>query len=1262
MDKTGKHPAPASGVPTQIASRGDDNHLFVGGGESGATLANIDWASTPLGPVSDWPRALRTSLRICLLSRHPIILWWGPDQIVFFNDAYAPTLGIKRPWAAGRPGRDVWSEIWPTIGPMLEGVLRTGEPTWSDDQLLFLERSGYPEETYHTFSYSPIEDETGAVLGVFTAVNETTQRVLSERRAVLARDLAAAMVDARSTEDVCTRAARALAANPGDIPCALLYSIDAERRQATLLGTAGLGPGSAFSPMTVSLEDSAGADDNGAADPWSLRRVARSGQSALVSGVHWGETTVGVESGLVPYDALVLPLIEPGQTRPTAILVAGVSPWRALDTEYRAFFTLLASHLATALAAAHTFEQERKRAEALAAIDRAKTIFFSNVSHEFRTPLTLLLGPLEDSLEDPSVARNPQQRERLEVMRRNAARLLILVNTLLDFARIEAGRIRATYQPTDLSAYTTELTSTFRSLVEKAGLTLHVDCPPLDDLPAPVYVDREMWEKIVLNLLSNAFKFTFEGSITVALSPVSGTDGIPTAVELTVRDTGSGIPAAELSRLFERFQRVEGARSRTYEGTGIGLALVQELIHLHGGTVTVESTEGVGTTFIVRLPLGADHLPADHIAPDAPAPLVATAPGALAYIEEAGRWLDDAAAREDHATATLSAGDMTAPGTHSAANEHLARILVADDNSDMRDYLQRLLSARFSVIAVANGARALAYLEDHPEAPPDLIVADVMMPEMDGFGLLRAIRANPATTTLPVILLSARAGEEATVEGLEAGADDYLVKPFSGREVLSRIEARLEIARLRATSEQRTRRALDAILRMAQTLFEAPDELPVTLADEAAADEEHLVAHRLAVLTCEVLGCKRVGIIAVAPETEALRAVALVGLPPDQERRWWAEQRALEARGARLGDGADPDDLARFRAGEVFVIDMTSPPFDTLPNPYKITTSLVAPMRAGDRLVGMLTLDFGGPPHIFTLDEQSLAAAVAHLGAVALEREHLLRVSAEAKAGELAAVEARRKMDDFMGIASHELRTPLTSITANVQMARRQLDGLIAAARGETLSAELRSQMERLERSALLLERMDRQMTRMDRLVSDLVDSARIQAGKLELRPEACDLLAIVREAAHEQRSAWPHRSISLTPPRRATVPIYADADRVSQVVTNLLTNALKYSPDEAPVAITIRIQGDAARVEVRDQGPGLSTKQQAHLFERFYRAPGIEQQSGSGVGLGLGLNICKNIVERHGGSVGVTSAPGKGSVFWFTLPLQRETARRVEP
>jgi len=395
-----------------------------------------------------------------------------------------------------------------------------------------------------------------------------------------------------------------------------------------------------------------------------------------------------------------------------------------------------------------------------------------------------MLGPIEDALADRADALAPSQRERLDIAHRNSLRLLKLVNTLLDFSRIEAGSARAAYEPVDLAAYTVELVSGFRSAVERAGLRLLVNCAALS---APVYVDPDMWEKIVLNLLSNAVKFTFEGEIAVTLRQVG--DG----AELEVRDTGTGIPAAEIPHLFERFHRVRGAQARTHEGTGIGLALVQELARLHGGTVRVASALGVGTTFTVALPLGAAHLPADRVV-DAPAarPM---APGSPSYVEEALRWLPDIPDTSDVSPSWNDARLNPDGGQDGLEAEPTVRILLADDNADMRDYLARLLGVRYSVRAVADGEAAL---EAALAWAPDLVLSDVMMPRLDGIGLLRALRAAPQTRTTPVILLSARAGEDAAVEGLDAGADDYLVKPFAARELLARVRTHVELARLRA--------------------------------------------------------------------------------------------------------------------------------------------------------------------------------------------------------------------------------------------------------------------------------------------------------------------------------------------------------------------------------------------------------------------------------------------------------------------------------
>ncbi|HET9110421.1 MAG TPA: ATP-binding protein, partial [Ktedonobacterales bacterium] len=974
------------------ASRTSGERLFAGGGETGAQLASVDWTKTSLGPVETWPQTLRTSLRICLSSRHAMIVWWGPDLIFFYNDAYAPTLGIKRPWAAGKPGHEVWSEIWPTIGPMLERVLRTGEPTWSNDEQLLLERSGYVEETYHTYSYSPIEDETGAVVGVFTAVTETTDRVLAERRTGAARDLATALVDSRSTEDVCARAAQVLATDPADVPIALLYGLDMSTRRATLLSSIGVAGGGPLSPETVELDVAAGA--SGAAQSgglWSLAHVARTGQETLIENISWQGATLEVEPGLMPHDALALPLIEAGQSTPTAILVAGVSPLRALDIEYRAFYTVLANHLATALSAAHAYEAERKRAEALAEIDRAKTTFFSNVSHEFRTPLTLMLGPLEDMLARRATLPAVERGE-LELMHRNSMRLLKLVNTLLDFARIEAGRVQASYAPTDLPRLTAELASSFRSLVEKAGMDLIVDCPPLDAvLAAPVYVDREMWEKIVLNLLSNAFKFTFAGSITVALREAEQ----GRAVELVVRDTGVGIPATELPRLFERFHRVEGAQSRTHEGSGIGLALVQELAHLHGGTIRAESEEGVGTTFFVRMPTGMAHLPADRV--QASVALASTALGAATYVDEAERWLPMDPNGESFASlpdvrdqdaALLSLADASASGAHGvgAHGQRLARIVLADDNADLRDYLTRLLRESYEVEAVANGAQALAAIR---REAPDLAISDVMMPELDGFGLLRELRADPQTMNLPVILLSARAGEEATVEGLEAGADDYLVKPFSARELLSRVAARLEISRMRDEAGQRMHETLMALLSMAEALVTTSQEDALDLdawQGELAASEWRAAApsagavRRVLALVQRVLGGRYTAATLADIETDTLTPLGVVGVPPEMEERWW------------LGLGRQPVSsflpsayLERLMAEDVIEQDLSAQPPVRGQDYFNLGRTLIVGQPLPDRQLCIIGIEVLDRPAL-TQQERDLARAAVRLVALVVER------------------------------------------------------------------------------------------------------------------------------------------------------------------------------------------------------------------------------------------------------------------------------------
>jgi signal transduction histidine kinase len=537
-------------------------------GEMGKLIRSMNWSKTPLGPLDSWPQSLRTTVSLCLASNFPISIAWGPNRTQIYNDGYWPICGAKHPHSMGQDFKECWFSAWPAIGDAFERASR-GETAFLVNQRMFLDRHGFLEETFFTFSFSPIRDETGGVAGLFHPVTELTQQSIAERRLQVLRDVADKASDAKSVSLACEMITHTLGQHGLDVPFALLYLVEDDCKRAVLAGSAGLKLDSVC-PTIIDLKQ-------GGASSWCLGEAAACRQ--IVEIVDVEDRLGSLKCGPYPerpHAAFVLPIAVSGMTHPIALLVVGASSRRPLDEPYRTFYAMLREAVTNALTNARTYEEERKRSEALAELDRAKTAFFSNVSHEFRTPLTLMLGPVGDILSDKTEDLAPRHRDRLEIVYRNSLRLQKLVNSLLDFSRIEAGRVQACYEPTDLAALTSELASNFRSACEKAGLKLIVDCTKLDE---PVYVDRDMWEKITLNLLSNAFKYTLEGEIAICVHQSNET------AELVVRDTGVGIPEEEMPKLFERFHRVEGTRGRTQEGSGIGLALVQELVRLHGGTV-----------------------------------------------------------------------------------------------------------------------------------------------------------------------------------------------------------------------------------------------------------------------------------------------------------------------------------------------------------------------------------------------------------------------------------------------------------------------------------------------------------------------------------------------------------------------------------------------------------------------------------------------------------------------------------------------------
>lgn len=406
-------------------------------------------------------------------------------------------------------------------------------------------------------------------------------------------------------------------------------------------------------------------------------------------------------------------------------------------------------------------EQKQKLME----IDQVKSRFLANISHEFRTPLALTIGPLEDALNNVYGDPGEHLRERLQVMLRNSRRLLRLINQLLDFSKIESGEMNLNLQRLNLTRFTRELTQAFIPLAERERIELdfEAESPELG-----VDVDPDKIEKVINNLLSNALKFTPAGGRVKVMLEMTRSDRRD-EVRMHIKDTGPGISRDDSARIFDRFYQVDGTSTRAHEGTGIGLSLAKELVELHHGDITLVSEPGFGSEFIVTLPLSHS--------PEKAAP-------------QASPWSSDTpSAGQDH-SAELELASID-PGKGSAAKPLLepriddgrAKVLVVDDNADIREYVTSCLSPKYHVTQAVNGREGLALARAHST---DIIVSDIMMPEMDGYELCRQLKKDPGLAHIPLIFLTAKASDQMIVEGLEMGADDYLAKPFNARELQAR--------------------------------------------------------------------------------------------------------------------------------------------------------------------------------------------------------------------------------------------------------------------------------------------------------------------------------------------------------------------------------------------------------------------------------------------------------------------------------------------
>ena len=1149
--------------------------FLSGGGELGRLIREFDWSATPLGAFDTWPQSLKVALRIMLNSSQPIWIGWGKQLIYFYNDPYKSIIGGKHGWALGRPVKDVWSEIWSDIEPMLDMAMSGGRGTYVEEQLLVMERNGYPEETYYTFSYSPIPNDDGNAGGIICANTDDTPRVIGERQLALLRDLAADATRARTWQEVCARSAQALGTNARDLPFAMIYMADDIAAPTLELACAsGVDREHRAAPRSIATDDSS---------IWPVGEVLRTRKPLLVPELR---ERIGAPFPSGPWDeppaqAALLPIVPGADTGRAGVLVVGLNPYRLYDGNYRSFLGLVAGQISAAIGHAQAYEDERRRAEVLAEIDRAKTAFFSNVSHEFRTPLTLMLGPIEDALNDASAdALSLPQRRRLQTAHRSSLRLLRLVNSLLDFSRIEAGRATAMYEPTDLAKFTAELASSFESATQRAGLELSIDC---QSLPRPVYVDRDMWEKIVLNLLSNAFKFTFEGGIEVRtqVSPDGG------AARIVVRDTGVGIPSNELPRLFERFHRVDGQRSRSFEGSGIGLALVHELIKLHGGTIAVESEVGCGTAFTLSLPFGTAHLAADRIGPERL--LAWTSRRAGAYVEEALRWLPGADTEERDEAPAERAEDL--PALPFGSRTRGARVLVVDDNEDMRRYMSRLLRGQWEVETAADGREALAAIH---QRRPDVVLSDVMMPNLDGFGLLRAIRSHSELRDLPVVLVSARAGEEASVEGLNSGADDYLTKPFSARELLARVNANLEMARLRREATRDLRESEARFRNMA-------NHAPVMMWISTPAAEFDYLNQPWCEFTGQTLD-------------EAIGVGAWAAL--HEEDRDGARQAFLDAHAERRPFRAEY--RVRTATGE-----------------YRWVLSAAVP-RFGDdeQFLGYIG-------SIIDISDRKEAEEILREANVVLERRVAAaiaeRLHTEAQLRQAQKMEAIGKLT---GGVAHDFNNVLQVIAGNLHLLSRDVSGNLRAEQRLQTAVAATARGSRLASQLLAFGRrqpLSPKTVNLGRLIRGIDDMLRRSLG------ESVEIETVITGGL------W-NTFVDTVQVENALLNLAINARDAMQGHGKLTIEAGNAFLDDVYVARHPDVTpGQYVMVAVTDTGCGIPSELLERVFEPFFTT------KPEGRGTGLGLSMVYGFVKQSGGHIKIYSELEQGTTVRLYLPRARQ-------
>ncbi|RIB28185.1 hypothetical protein C2G38_2239667 [Gigaspora rosea] len=1201
---------------------------------------NCDWSSTSLGPIDSWEPQIKSILDLCFKSGFPTYVYMGQDWITIYNEASLPVMKSKHPHAFLKPAIEIWGHEMPQLIPDLNRIRESGKGKYGHDLYIETFRDGYKEEMYGDYALNPIYKLDGTVWGVINITTESTQKILNKRRLKTLDKLSSHTADAESLESACQIIMKALYNNQ-DIPYALIYLI--ENYKDPKIGINSLVARLVtttfdevckeeliheklkrripdYFPETHEIIDLTKISDQDY-DTYMEVKCATSTYSFLICDcwpinlVMKGEKPIQV---LLKDNsqAILLPtkLTFCNERNLSIVLICGINPLRKLDDKYMEFYKSVLNTVNRILIRGMSIEEEKKRAKILADLNHQKDIFFQGISHELKTPLTLIFSPLDELINISS--QDMQMKSHLQLIQRNTNRLLKLINNLLQFSNIESGQLKARFYETDIAKFTRELAMNFENITRKLGLEYIIDVPNSDEFNqienVKVYLDHEMYETIVFNLCSNAIKHTWDGSICVRLYLDHKNE--QKMIVLEVSDTGVGIPKATLPNIFQRFYHVESQRSRCHEGAGIGLAIIKEFVKCHGGYITVTSVVNKGTTFKCWFPIGSKHLPINQICyNNKEIYLMSNDQKYLKRqldLEENLQWIQNySTSMQDNISKSDDSFSTDSTDNSSTIISKKYQILVVDDNIDMRNYLSDLLK-EFDVICACDGQDAIQILNKLDKLP-DLILSDIVMPNMNGYKLLDMIRSNIKTQLIPIILLTAKAGEESSIKGYYKGANNYLKKPFSSRELILRIYDNIKLSNLRneILHQQHRQETIKQFLFTITEMIYSGHNLIETLSN-------------IIKLIYNQLPCDRIFIISYGPSTLNISNSTLVALYENLENIIPIAKSFQDKETINLhSQSTYSQSLLDNNSGIEILLNTYCA--DTCKN----VSMLSAEIRMNDGYWGCIKLH--RPSNSIWLDSEiDFLQKISNQISLAIFYKTLIEENLKNEIQLKAETIANKNKTQILANISHELRTPLGAII-----------GLTSSFDHSFLTKDQKDIINIIQyTSDFVLS-----------TVNKIFNTLKFETYQITSINTTFDLLDLFEKIIEQFTKNIENKQIELVLNYDIeNLPRYikSNSERLKQVLYYLLLNSIKFTKaGEIVVYVSIKSQKE---IDDKKSNTNSQTVKKDYILIKLHDTGNGHQDS-----IGLGLSICKNLVTINGGKFEAKNQLGKGSKFWFTWNIE---------